>query len=118
VGLLIAAMAIVSQLALGAVVLPDNRPSDPVAALDALSVLCQTGHPPSDKPAPAHRAPQSALCPLNVTLAAPATILLPTTTLPTPSATPALRTASPQPARPPRSQADIAAYPRGPPVLA
>jgi hypothetical protein len=117
VGLLIAVVAMVSQLTLGALVLPDNRPADPVAALNALSVLCRTGRPVGDKPAPAHRAPQTVLCPLSVTLALPAAILAPAIPLPAPSPVLVLRIALPPPARAPPSLAGIAAYPRGPPVL-
>jgi hypothetical protein len=118
VGLLVVVVAIVSQLALGAMVLPDNRPADPIAALDALSVLCQTGHPVGDKSVPSHRGSRAALCPLCVTLALPAAIPVPTALLPAPPATLVLRIAPLPPPPAPSSVAAIAAYPRGPPVLA
>jgi hypothetical protein len=117
-GLLVAVLAIVSQLALGAMVLPDNRPADAVAALDALSVLCQAGHPVGDKPVPAHRGSQAALNPLSVTLALPAAIPVPAAWPLGPPATLVLRIAPPPPARALPSVAAIAAYPRGPPLLA
>ena len=116
-GLLVAVVAMVSQLALGAMVLPDDRPADPVAALTALSVLCQAGHPAGGRPAPARRAPQAAVCPLGVTLASPAVIVGPAPALPAPPAELALR-AAPPPAGAPPALAVTAAYPRGPPVLA
>jgi hypothetical protein len=117
VGLLTAVVAMVSQLTLGAMVLPDDEPADPIVALNAVSVLCQAGQPVGDKHSPAHRAPQAALCPLSVTLALPAAILAPATLLPAPPAVLALRIALPSPARAPPSLRSIAAYPRGPPIL-
>ena len=117
-GLLVAVMALVSLLALGATVLPDDRPADPTAALKALVVFCQTGHPLGDKPAPAHRMPQATLCPLSVTLALPAAIPAPMVFLPAPPGALALRFGAPPPARAPPSLAVMAAYPRGPPFLA
>lgn len=95
VGLLIAVMAMVSQLALGATVLPDDRPADPTAALKALVVFCQTGHPVDDKPTPPHRMPQATLCPLSVTLALPAAIPAPMVFLPAPPGALALRFRAP-----------------------
>jgi hypothetical protein len=116
-GLLTAAVAIVSQLALGAMVLPDNRPADPIAAIDALSVLCQTGHPVGDKSVPTHRGSQPVLHPLSVILALPAAIPVLAALLPAPPAPRILRIAPPPPVRAPPSLVAIAAYPRGPPVL-
>ena len=117
-GLLVAVLAVVSQLALGAIVLPDNRPGDPIGALDALSMLCRTGHPVGDKPVPTHRRSQAALYPLSVTLALPAAIPTLAAMLPAPPVALVLRIAPPPRAHTPPSVTAIAAYPRGPPVLA
>ena len=114
-GLLVAVMAMVSQLALGATVLPDDRPAGPTAALTALVVFCQTGHLLGDKPVPAHRMPQTTLRPLSVTLALPAAIPVSAILLPVPSTALPLRVVPLPPARAPPSLAVMAAYPRGPP---
>jgi hypothetical protein len=118
IGLLVVVVAIVSQLALGAIVLPGNRQADPIAALDALSVLCQTGHHVGDKPVPSHRGSRAVVCPLCATFALSDAIPVPAALLPAPPATLVLRMLPPPSPRAPSSVAAIAAYPRGPPALA
>ncbi len=116
-GLLIAAVAMVSQLAFGAMTAP-VAPSGQLAALAALSVLCHGQPPAPDRPAPSRRVAVVALCPLGVTRAPPVAILLPAVGLPTPPAALALRIAPTPPARAPPAQAALTAFPRGPPVTA
>jgi hypothetical protein len=116
-GLLIAAFAMASQVAVGAMTTP-VAPSGQVAALAALSVLCHGQPPAPDRPAPPRHVPLAALCPLGFTLTLPVAILSPSAGLPTPPAALALRIAPTPPARAPPAQMALTAYPRGPPVPA
>jgi len=76
-GYLIAMIALVSQLALGAMVLPDDSAGMEIATLDAVSILCGQNHAHGDDnlPPEKHRPVDLALCPLSATLALPAIIL-------------------------------------------
>lgn len=53
-GRLLAVLALVSQLALGAIVVSENRPADAGVWIDAVSVLCRAGQRSLDTPAPTH----------------------------------------------------------------
>jgi hypothetical protein len=119
-GLLVAVLALVSQLALGAMVLPDDDPQAQLDALSALTVLCRTGVPATDRDqAPLHhRRADPALCPLSVALALPGVILTPAPVLPSLVALLTLRAMGPPPARAPPSSVPDAAFPRGPPTRA
>ena len=110
VGLLLAVLALVSQLALGSVVLSDDAQA---AEFDAIAVLCQTG-----APAPVHHqhAPDCAICPLCVALALPGVILTPGPVLPAPSVRGVAVVALPPPARAPPARTLRLAQPRGPPI--
>jgi hypothetical protein len=82
-GLLAAVLALVSQLALGAVVLPDDAPAGQLAELDAVSVLCTGAAPDADSPAPhRHYAADLTVCPLGIALAAPCCLPEPAPALP------------------------------------
>jgi hypothetical protein len=118
-GFLAATLALISQLALGAVVLPDVSPASQLAALDAATIDCSPGAP-ADKSLPPTPRPDSekALCPLSVSLALPAIILLPGPVLPLPIMMLSLRGADLPQARAPPSAVRYAPYPTGPPVLA
>lgn len=73
---LLACIALVSQLALGGVVLPDESPQGAIAALDAASILCGGNHP-SGNGGPAshrHQPANPALCPISIALALPSVI--------------------------------------------
>ncbi|MFL5333382.1 MAG: hypothetical protein ACJ8H8_09420 [Geminicoccaceae bacterium] len=118
-GLLAVLVALVSQLALGSMVIPDEQPSQTqLGALDAASSFCQSGHPPggSGKPIP-HHAADYALCALSVALALPSVILASDPHLPGPGNALPLRLKQPQQARAPPRHGFAAAYPRGPPDL-
>lgn len=115
--LLVATMALVSQLALGAAVLPDDAAQVQLAALDAVSILCHTdgttgGH--GDAPTH-HRGSGHALCPLDVSLALPSAALASAPHLPAPPLPLTLRARPLPPARAPPTPMLVAAYPRGPP---
>ncbi len=71
---LLVVVAVVSQLALGAMVLPDDSPAGEIAALDAVALLC--GHLPGHDGSPAHRhrTGHPALCPVSIALALPSAI--------------------------------------------
>jgi hypothetical protein len=117
-GFIVAVLALISQLALGGAVLPDQVPANGIAALAAAMVDCAPaipGHPPA--PTPRHD-DSSALCPLSVALALPSVILTPAAVLPPPMPIPAMRTAMRPPARAPPNRVPDAAFPRGPPALA
>ena len=66
-GFLLAAFALVSQIALGAVVATGETARSQIAALDAVSAFCHDTHPAGNAP---HQRPQRpanpALCPLGV----------------------------------------------------
>jgi hypothetical protein len=119
-GLLLAVLALVSQLALGAIVLPDvaEAQEQSVAALDAISVLCQSPTPALPDRAPAHHhCPDCALCPLCVALAMQGVVLASGPEMPPPSCQSVSRVALPPPARAPPAQPHTTPLPRGPPVL-
>ncbi len=118
-GLLAAFVALVSQLALGSVVLPSDLPQTELAVLDAASIFCQTGAADggSDRAPVPHRAPDYALCPLAVSLAMPAVIPTAAPVLPRPGDGMTLRPGALPQARAPPAHDFAAAYPRGPPRL-
>lgn len=119
-GFIVAVLALISQLALGAVVLPDHAPTDGAAALAAAMVDCAPASPAGrpQTPTPGRHDDGSALCPLSVALALPSVILTPAPILPPPPRMLAVRTDRRPPARAPPSRVPDAAYPRGPPALA
>ncbi len=111
--------ALVSQLALGAVVIPDD-PQSQLAALDAASVFCQSGGGADDSGQPPlqHHAADYALCPFGIALALPNIVLSPAPLVPEPSRSIALPTGTLPQGRAPPSHSFAANYPRGPPNLA
>ncbi len=120
-GWLLALLALVSQLALGGIVLPDEAAAQEssVAALEALTVLCDSSAPtPPDVPRRHQRGPDAAMCPAASVLALAAVILTPAPALP-----PLTRQVAAAPALPPTARGPPAAPPRyipasrGPPVL-
>ena len=118
---LLAAIALISQLALGAMVLPDDAPAGALAALDAVSILCDGNHP-SDHRSPAshsHQPASPALCPISVALALPGVIPTPAPILPVSSNSVLyLSTTERPPGRgPPAATARVGA-PRAPPLTA
>jgi hypothetical protein len=115
-GLLLAMLALVSQLALGSVVVPDDAGA---AELAAVAIFCQTAAPGTPQPATPHHqhAPGCAICPLCVALAAPGAILTPAPLLPVPSVRQVAQIALPPPARGPPARPLRTALPRGPPSL-
>lgn len=120
-GLLLAVLALVSQLALGAVVLPDpaSAQEQSVAALDALSILCNSASPTAPGEGPRHhRQDRDCVpCPLAVSLALPAAVLASGPELPPPSSQLADSVSLPPPARGPPAQPRQTPPSRGPPVL-
>ena len=117
---LLCTLALVSQLALGAVVVPDSltaNAADQLAALDAAIVDCAPGGLPSDTPALPHNHQDAALCPLSVALSLPSVILTPAPELPAPAALRVALGTVPPPARAPPSRLAEVHYPRGPPSL-
>ncbi len=118
-GLLLAVLALFSQLTLGAVILPDEAAAQAqsVAALDALSVICSSTNP-STPARPHHRhSPDCAVCPLCTALAMQAVVLVSGPDLPAPSSRLADRATLPPPARAPPAQPRHTPPPRGPPAL-
>jgi hypothetical protein len=115
--LLLAMLALVSQLALGSIVLPDDAAAGPVVALDELTVLCSPGNPPrgDHKKAPRHTTDE-ALCPARVAVALLGVVLASAPALPTPSSHATGRAYAQPHVRGPPSPASQAALPRGPPL--
>ncbi len=115
-GVFLALLALVVQLAFGAVV---PRP-DVVLVLDDAGVICHAGAP-SDRTPPAHphRPPDCQFCPLCMSLATPGIVLPDAGPRPPPSRVAAIeRPGLPPPAKAPPAPPLLAARSRGPPVLA
>jgi hypothetical protein len=118
-GFLTAVIALVSQLALGAVLPPDGPTPQQIAALNAVRVLCD-GSQPADrggKPGHGHRPMAPAICPISVTLSLPSVVLTPAPVLPAPSA-PVLyaRAVEQPPGRGPPPATARVGVPRAPPL--
>ena len=114
-GHVLALLALVCQVLLGGVALPDMAAAEQASAL---GVICHAGAPPAPDQAPAHhrRITGCALCPLCV-MAMQGVIPAVAPALPGPSVRMADRAAQPPPARAPPAQPRLVAFPRGPPVL-
>ena len=117
-GVLLAVLSLVSQLALGAMVLPDaGVASQP--GLDAVAVLCLAGapqHPGRDHPH--QRRPDTAPPSLAAALALPTILPIAAPPLPEPGTGQKLRPMQASvSARAPPSHASFVGLPRGPPVL-
>ena len=112
VGLLWALLALAGQLAWGATV------PDPALQQLGLGVICHAGRAGGAPTAPAHRAPDCALCPLCAALATPVPTLGRAPALPPPRAVAVVPAVVLPPATAPPPEPLIAAQPRGPPALA
>ena len=114
---LLAIVALVSQLTLGSLVLPD---ASSAASLDAVTILCTSAS--AGTPAPAHHHPRPVDQPLGELAAAltlPALLLLPSAFRPPRSpATVGRRFVALPPARGPPQRLAWALHVRGPPILA
>jgi len=112
-------MALISQIVLGSLVLPDRAAAGPMVALRAAMVLCESGPPP--RMTPAHhrqRQPTRAMtCSLDAALELPAVILIPAVIVPPPSLPVAGRMIALPPARGPPAVIIWALRARGPPNL-
>lgn len=117
-GLLLAILALVSQLALGAMVLPDQATAADRTTLDAVAVLCRGGTPAPHRPTAPHHTSDHALCPLSVALALPAVALTPGAPVPPPSSTRLIPAWARPAATGPPAALSSARFARGPPVLA
>ena len=119
-GMLLAMLALVSQLALGSLAPVDADADGQRSELAAFTVLCQT--PLEDRSSvPAshhHRAPDYAPSPAAAALDLPCLVSVPAPVLPAPSAGTPLRLVSLLSARGPPSHTSHLGFPRGPPVLA
>ncbi len=119
-GLLLAMLALVSQLALGLLAPVDADADGQRSELAAFTVLCQT--PLEDRGSvPAshhHRAPDYAPSTAAAALDLPCFVAVPAPVLPAPSSGTTLRLVSLLSARGPPSHTSHLGFPRGPPVLA
>ena len=109
-GFLFAAVALVSQLTLGMLVLPQGRPADPLAALAQLTLRCKPGETP-------RRAPPLPVPTLHAVLTLPTMMPAPLVMPPLPARRVALVAQPVTAMRAPVQHAPMAAYPRGPPRL-
>ncbi len=119
VGLLAAILALVSQIALGAVVVPDDALAAQ-ARLVSASVIC-VGHASGaagGKTRHHPHAPGKALCPLGVALASQSCVLTPSVLLASPAPVITARIAAAPPARGPPPPTARVGEPRAPPVPA
>jgi hypothetical protein len=116
-GLLLTLLALVAQLAFGAVV---PRP-EIALVLDGGGVICHAPAPSdgTTPPAPHHRMPDCQFCPLCASLATPGIVLPGAGPHPPPPQAVAFRRPGlPPPATAPPVRALLSAQPRGPPALA
>jgi len=116
IGLLLAVVALVSQLALGAVVAEDVSPAA-LLALDDVSLLC-SGAAPDQAPAHRHQSADFSLCPLSVALALPAVVPVPAPVFPAPRAVLVVRQDERPPGRGPPPRTARVGAPRAPPFIA
>ncbi len=90
VSFVVAVVALVSQLALGAMVLPDNTLPDVAGAIDAVGILCAGSptpdHGPGQRDGHTHRPAAPAICPIGAALALPSIVPAPLPVLPAPPA--------------------------------
>ncbi len=114
-GLVLAVLALVSQLALGAIVVPDRAVAGPRAALNAMSVMCRGGE--RHQPVHHQHTTDPALCPLSVALALPSVVPLATPVVPVPLRVAVRYDWAVPAARGPPSRPVRIAYARGPPTL-
>ena len=116
-GLFLALLALVAQLAFGAVV---PRP-EVALALDEVGVICHAAAP-SDGPTPPahhHHMPDCSFCPLCMSLATPGVVLPGAAPrVPSPQIAAFRRPGLPPPATAPPVTPLLSAQPRGPPTLA
>ena len=114
-GLALALLALVAQLAFGAVV---PRP-EIALALDDATVICHGDAPSDSTPTHHHRMPDCQFCPLCMSLATPGIVLPGGVPHPPPPRIIAFhRPGLPPPATAPPAAPFRLAQPRGPPVLA
>lgn len=115
----LAIVALVSQLVLGSLALPDRADARPLVTLQAAMVLCGNG--PSSRTTPHHqrRHPnQETCCLLEAVLALPAVVLTPAVIMPLPRLPIAGRQAALPPARAPPAAPVRIPRARDPPSLA
>jgi hypothetical protein len=114
-GLILALLALASQLAAGATV-PDAI-AQIAAPLSGFGTICHTGAPADTPPAHHHTAPDCQACLLCAALATPAPVLSSGPALPAPGTVQTTLAAPPPPSRAPPAVDFLAARPRGPPIL-
>ena len=114
-----AIMALVSQIVLGSLLLPDRASARPVVALHTAMVLCKSGlHVEMTSPHHRQQHPiQGTACLLDVTLELPAVILPPDVIMPPPGLPTGSRMIALPPARAPPAAMIWTLRARGPPNL-
>jgi hypothetical protein len=120
-GFLTAVIALVGQLALGAVLPADGPTPQQIAALNAVRVLCDGSQPgdPGGRRDHGHRPLAPAICPISVSLTQPSVLPTPAPALPTPSvAVLYARAAERPPGRGPPPPTARVGVPRAPPISA
>ena len=119
-GLLLALLAFVSLLALGATVLPDDASAAQQTELDAVSILCASSPAasPAHRPHPPRHHASPALCPLSLALALPLIVLALLPLLLGPAAQLVAWCRRDAADSLPSSLASCLGLPRGPPILA
>ena len=116
-GLILAWLALLSQLVLGTLVLPDTAPDPGLDRIAALSVICRPGHPPPDRhPLPHLPSQEHALLALAATVALPGIILTTVAALPAPGVVSIPHAVILPPPRAPPVRFITDGAPRGPPA--
>jgi hypothetical protein len=114
-GLILALLAVASQLAAGATV--PEAIGQVAAPLSGFGIICHTGVPADRPPAHHHTPPDCQACLLCAALATPAPVVSGGPALPAPRTVPTTLAAPPPPSRAPPAINFLAARPRGPPIL-
>lgn len=115
---LLAVLALIAQLAVGSLVLPDVASAQAVTRLDAVTILC-AGAPAHDASPHRHRRPDgSTLCPLDIAQTLQGALLLPASaTVPPRTLLAWRRRDAMPPARGPPARLAWSLHVRGPPHL-
>ena len=118
-GFLIALICLVSQIAIGTLVIPDDTSGSQLAALTIASIDCHASpaSAPGGRSHHPHRQTEPAVCPLRLALELPGVTLLPPVVIPESLTATAARVGLPPPSRGPPPAPVRVGQPRAPPVL-
>ncbi len=118
-GFLLAVMCLVSQIAIGTMVIPDEPSGTLLEALTSAGVDCHASpaSAPGGRPPHPHRQTEPAVCPLRLALELPGITLLPPVVIPESLTATDARVGLPPPSRGPPPAPARVGQPRAPPAL-